>query len=555
MVHEPIARIRRAPVSATLGPCPARVTSAGKAQRPSTQRARAPAARLVRARAARPPQRQVRRAQEPAVATEIASAAFSDRGLPPRASAALSRSNSAGARSLPSASRSHTSVTTAGATFGSKQSTPPAPSACIATISRTMPDAHLESCTERPTSCDTSARQRFPVPVGDVHDARRAGSRRTSRLDDRQRQLVSGEHACCSTGAPRTRPTRSPPGGAARSRRRAAAPAPVAARGSAPRRRPRPRPRPPGRTSPRSTPRARCPPRRPGTRPRNSSAATPVQRHLLRRTTGGRPHRSPGSRRTRRRRRPRGSAGARANNPASTAPRPSNGVMLIACTPRIAWQTTLAGTTAGGPATIARRSWISPSAPTKRRSAPNAAPGSRPTCRAPRCLRATPAPASPRTSSGNARCSTPASRSCRGRQEFGGRDASLWEWLIFEEEYYRAGAPQRVTQNGIFLLAPTIFEFGTPEQQARILPQDGVRASRPGARAGRSPTRAATSPASQSQRRARRCRRRLAAVGAEDVDDTRRVLHAPLRPVPQRPRRRAPPRAHVLPRRPRDARV
>jgi alkylation response protein AidB-like acyl-CoA dehydrogenase len=52
---------------------------------------------------------------------------------------------------------------------------------------------------------------------------------------------------------------------------------------------------------------------------------------------------------------------------------------------------------------------------------------------------------------------------------YGGRDASLWEWLIFEEEYYRAGAPQRVTQNGIFLLAPTIFEFGTDEQQDRIL--------------------------------------------------------------------------------------
>ena len=53
--------------------------------------------------------------------------------------------------------------------------------------------------------------------------------------------------------------------------------------------------------------------------------------------------------------------------------------------------------------------------------------------------------------------------------EFGGRDASLWEWLIFEEEYWLAGAPQRVTQNGIFLLAPTIFEFGTPDQQQRIL--------------------------------------------------------------------------------------
>ena len=55
--------------------------------------------------------------------------------------------------------------------------------------------------------------------------------------------------------------------------------------------------------------------------------------------------------------------------------------------------------------------------------------------------------------------------------EVGGRGASRWEWLIFEEEYYRAGGPQRVTQNGIFLLAPTVFEFGTPEQQAHILPR------------------------------------------------------------------------------------
>ena len=54
---------------------------------------------------------------------------------------------------------------------------------------------------------------------------------------------------------------------------------------------------------------------------------------------------------------------------------------------------------------------------------------------------------------------------------FGGRGASLWEWLIFEEEYYRAGAPQRVTQNGIFLLAPTIFDYGTPAQQEYYLPR------------------------------------------------------------------------------------
>jgi alkylation response protein AidB-like acyl-CoA dehydrogenase len=56
-------------------------------------------------------------------------------------------------------------------------------------------------------------------------------------------------------------------------------------------------------------------------------------------------------------------------------------------------------------------------------------------------------------------------------ERYGGRDASLWEWLIFEEEYYRAGAPQRVTQNGIFLLAPTLFEFGTPGQQDKYLPR------------------------------------------------------------------------------------
>ena len=56
-------------------------------------------------------------------------------------------------------------------------------------------------------------------------------------------------------------------------------------------------------------------------------------------------------------------------------------------------------------------------------------------------------------------------------EAYGGRDASLWQWLIFEEEYYAAGAPQRVTQNGIFLLAPTVYEFGTPEQQDGLLPR------------------------------------------------------------------------------------
>jgi alkylation response protein AidB-like acyl-CoA dehydrogenase len=55
--------------------------------------------------------------------------------------------------------------------------------------------------------------------------------------------------------------------------------------------------------------------------------------------------------------------------------------------------------------------------------------------------------------------------------EYGGRGADLLEWLVFEEEYYRAGAPGRVNQNGIFLLGPTLMEYGTPAQKARYLPK------------------------------------------------------------------------------------
>ncbi len=55
--------------------------------------------------------------------------------------------------------------------------------------------------------------------------------------------------------------------------------------------------------------------------------------------------------------------------------------------------------------------------------------------------------------------------------EYGGRGLDLIQWLIFEEEYYRAGAPGRVNQNGIFLLGPTLIEFGTHEQKQRFLTQ------------------------------------------------------------------------------------
>ncbi|MEV5526492.1 acyl-CoA dehydrogenase family protein [Streptomyces prunicolor] len=55
-------------------------------------------------------------------------------------------------------------------------------------------------------------------------------------------------------------------------------------------------------------------------------------------------------------------------------------------------------------------------------------------------------------------------------EEYGGRGVDLVRWLVFEEEYYAAGAPGRVGQNGINLLAPTLFDHGTREQRARVLP-------------------------------------------------------------------------------------
>ncbi|ADJ45173.1 acyl-CoA dehydrogenase [Amycolatopsis mediterranei S699] len=54
--------------------------------------------------------------------------------------------------------------------------------------------------------------------------------------------------------------------------------------------------------------------------------------------------------------------------------------------------------------------------------------------------------------------------------EYHGRDASMLQWLLFEEEYYASGAPGRVSQNGIFMLGPTLFAHGTQEQRDRILP-------------------------------------------------------------------------------------
>ena len=55
-------------------------------------------------------------------------------------------------------------------------------------------------------------------------------------------------------------------------------------------------------------------------------------------------------------------------------------------------------------------------------------------------------------------------------EEFGGRGATLAQQVIWAEEYTRAQAPARVNHMGENLLAPTLIEFGTPEQQERFLP-------------------------------------------------------------------------------------
>jgi alkylation response protein AidB-like acyl-CoA dehydrogenase len=55
--------------------------------------------------------------------------------------------------------------------------------------------------------------------------------------------------------------------------------------------------------------------------------------------------------------------------------------------------------------------------------------------------------------------------------EHGGRGLSLWQQVIFHEEYARSNAPVRVNHLGEELLAPTLMAFGTPEQQDRFLPR------------------------------------------------------------------------------------
>ncbi len=143
---------------------------------------------------------------------------------------------------------------------------------------------------------------------------------------------------------------------------------------------------------------------------------------------------------------------------------------------------------------------------------------------------------SPRTASGSASWRRPGCRWCPGPPQYGGRDASLLDWLVFEEEYYAAAAPVRVGQNGLFLLAPTLFAHGTAEQRDRLLPPM-ARADEVWAQAWSEPD--AGSDLAAIRATATRADGGLAAVGHEDVEHPGGVRGPGVRAVPLRSRRRA----------------
>ena len=55
--------------------------------------------------------------------------------------------------------------------------------------------------------------------------------------------------------------------------------------------------------------------------------------------------------------------------------------------------------------------------------------------------------------------------------KYGGRDATLMEQIIFDEEYFRARAPVLPGYSGVNMAGPTIIEWGAEEQKRRFLPR------------------------------------------------------------------------------------
>ena len=56
-------------------------------------------------------------------------------------------------------------------------------------------------------------------------------------------------------------------------------------------------------------------------------------------------------------------------------------------------------------------------------------------------------------------------------KQYGGREASLLEQIIFDEEYFRARAPILPGYSGVGLLGPTLMQWGSEEQKKKYLPR------------------------------------------------------------------------------------
>ena len=118
---------------------------------------------------------------------------------------------------------------------------------------------------------------------------------------------------------------------------------------------------------------------------------------------------------------------------------------------------------------------------------------------------------------GSARCSTRAG-SCPGwPPELGGRNATPTQQMIYFEEMSRREIPRSANPQGLGIIAPSIHDYGTPEQKERFLAADAARRDRvvprhERARRGqrpREPARPAPcSTATSSSSTARRCGRR-----------------------------------------------
>ena len=162
--------------------------------------------------------------------------------------------------------------------------------------------------------------------------------------------------------------------------------------------------------------------------------------------------------------------------------------------------------------------------------------------------------ASPRTSSGNASCSTRATRWCRGRRNSAAATRACGSGSSSKRSTTAPARRSASRRTASSCSRRRSSSSARPNSRRAILPADGRRASRRGARAGRNRTRAATSPAS----RARRCAttpRGGWRLSGQKTWTTRGAfcthLFGLFRSDPDAERHHGP---HLLPRRPRDAR-